>query len=549
MHPWSLATRKLTDAFLDERSELNNLRPIMNAGHQSQDRQPCLRRTRTSVLAQIEGWEIDTGDNRIFWLNGLAGTGKSTIAQTFAERSSARGRLGASFFCSRFDEGRSNISRIFPTIAHQLALWSEQYRWCLLSVIHDIDAARESPYNQAKALLVDPLEESGISCTIVIDALDECKDDQPASAILSILSRFTDRIPRVKFFITGRPESQIRSGFRLPLLRPITTVLKLHEVLPRSVDSDIRLFLETQIVEIAKRRSDCRVSDPWPSTRDLDVLCQKSGGLFIYAATVVKYIDDRYQTPQVQLFNVVGRPSSTIEEGKSGLDRLYHEILKEAFEEADADDNAEIFQRFRAIVGTIVLLTEPVSRSSLGSLLASDVNEVSSRLRHLHALLAIPDDDQSHVLILHKSFPDFLTDPLRCRDHRFFIHPSSQHRDISLSCFALMESNLRRNMCGIPPYASDGDVSDLPELRKVFIGDGLEYACRFWAHHGTSVTVEDEVETVLSRLLEFLKTKFLYWVEVLSISKDLGRSLYILDDARAWATRHVSGFLQWEANL
>ena len=525
------------------------MRPITNAGYQSQERQPCLHRTRTSVLAQIEGWEIDPGDDRIFWLNGLAGTGKSTIAQTFAERSSARGHLGASFFCSRFDEGRSNISHIFPTIAYQLALWSEKYRWSLLSAIQDVDAARESLYNQAKTLLVDPLEESGISCTIVIDALDECRDDQPASAILSVLSRFTERIPNVKFLITGRPESQIRSGFRLPSLRPITTVLKLHEVLPSSVDSDIRLFLETRIAEIAKRRSDCRVSEPWPSTRDLDILCQKSGGLFIYAATVVKYIDDRYQTPQVQLSNIVRRPNDTNEEGKSGLDKLYHGILKEAFEEADADDNPEIFQRFRAIVGTIVLLTEPVSRSSLASLLASDVNEVSSRLRHLHALLAIPDDEQSHIFILHKSLPDFLTDPLRCPDPRFLIHPQSQHRDISLSCFALMQSNLRRNMCGLPPYVMNADVPDLPELREVSIGDALEYACRFWAHHVTLVTVEDEVEIVLSHLLDFLKTKFLYWVEVFSVSEDLGRSLHILDDVRLWVARHASSLLKRETNL
>ena len=57
----------------------------------------------------------------MFWLNGLAGTGKSTIAQTFAEISFADGKLGASFFCSRDFENRSNLQVIFPTLAFQLA--------------------------------------------------------------------------------------------------------------------------------------------------------------------------------------------------------------------------------------------------------------------------------------------------------------------------------------------------------------------------------------------------------------------------------------------
>jgi hypothetical protein len=77
---------------------------------------------------------------------------------------------------------------------------------------------------------------------IIIDALDECEDEEPASAILSILSRYVDQIPDVKFFITGRPEPRIRSGFRLAALRPITEVFKLHEVERSSVDGDIKLF-------------------------------------------------------------------------------------------------------------------------------------------------------------------------------------------------------------------------------------------------------------------------------------------------------------------
>ena len=70
------------------------------------NREGCLRGTRKKVLWEIERWLTGEQEQRVFWLNGLAGTGKSTIAQTFAETSFADGKLGASFFCSRDFEDR-----------------------------------------------------------------------------------------------------------------------------------------------------------------------------------------------------------------------------------------------------------------------------------------------------------------------------------------------------------------------------------------------------------------------------------------------------------
>jgi hypothetical protein len=92
-------------------------------------------------------------------------------------------------------------------------------------------------------LIVGPFQKTQAPTLIIIDALDECRDEEPASALLSVLSRYVDKIPFVKFFITGRPEPRIRSGFRLESLRPHTDVLRLHDVERSSVDSDIRLFL------------------------------------------------------------------------------------------------------------------------------------------------------------------------------------------------------------------------------------------------------------------------------------------------------------------
>ena len=204
-------------------------------------------------MSKIELWAADFEKPPVYWLNGLAGTGKTTIAQTIAERLTADGRLGASFFCSRNFEDRSNLKLIFPTLAVQLARRYTEFRSTFVpSMQSDPGIANESLYNQMAKLIVRPLNKSNISTVIVIDALDECKDEEPASAILSVLGQFVSQIPRVKFFLTGRPEPRIREGFRLPLLAKATDVFVLHDVERSLVDSDIRRFLKRsfQVVEV-----------------------------------------------------------------------------------------------------------------------------------------------------------------------------------------------------------------------------------------------------------------------------------------------------------
>jgi hypothetical protein len=212
-------------------------------------------------------------------MNGLAGTGKSTIAQSFSEVIAKDGFLGASFFCSRDYLNRRELKNIFPTLAHQLACHYPHFRHHIItSIKKDPTLAHTSLISQLENLLMIPSLGQDISCIIVIDALDECIDDQPASAILSVLGRFAKQLPLVKFFITGRPEPRIRSGFRLPLLEPLTQIFLLHEVELSSVNNDIRLYLTQKLTAITKRRSDLDLSDPWPHDNEIEALTKNHLG-------------------------------------------------------------------------------------------------------------------------------------------------------------------------------------------------------------------------------------------------------------------------------
>ena len=162
-----------------------------------------MKGTRRDVLFQIEQWSRDEEDKRVFWLNGLAGMGKSTIAQTFAEMCFADGKLGASFFCSRDFNSKSSLQSILPTLAFQLAHIYPEFRKELLPVLKTSpDVGQETLCSQMEKLIVGPFQATKIPTLIVIDALDECQDEEPASVFLSVLSCYVDKIP-VKFFITA----------------------------------------------------------------------------------------------------------------------------------------------------------------------------------------------------------------------------------------------------------------------------------------------------------------------------------------------------------
>ena len=515
-----------------------------NAGHRCGNRQGCLRGTREGVLRDIEDWFTSGQSQRVFWLNGLAGTGKSTIAQTFADTAFMDGKLGASFFCSRDFEDRSNLQKIFPTLAFQLACRYPHFREELLRVLKKHpDTGHQSLCSQMENLLVGPLRATQTTTLIIIDALDECKDEEPASAILSILSRYTDQIPFIKFFITGRPEPRIRSGFRLAALRPITEVFKLHDIKRQLVDIDIKLFLRARLTDIAKNLSNTDVAEGWLHSSDIDTLCEKAAGLFIYASTAVKFIMSPYHHPKKRLAILTSLPNNTVHEGKSGVDSLYTEVLRQAYRNLDYDDqdpdNQEIYHHFRTVVGAVVLAFNPLSMNSLSCLLHEfdTPSDISVTLKPLHSLLLVPEDIDDPIRIFHKSFPDFLTDPKRCKDIRFLVGPTVHHEEILLSCLHLMEERLKRNICGLDDYADLSSVDDLSACRKEHIGDGLQYACQFWTKHLVqSPSSGPTVEKVQQAIEKFFTVHLLFWIEVLVIMENLDICVHSINDIQQWYT-------------
>ena len=466
----------------------------------------------------------------MYWLNGLAGTGKSTIAQTIAQRTFADGQLGASFFCSRDFEDRSNLRFIFPTIAAQLARRYTGFRSILVPLVQsDPEIVRESLYGQMDKLIVQPLVKSGTSTVIVIDALDECKDNEPASAILSVLGQFVDQVPKVKFFVTSRPEPHIREGFRLPLLAEASNVFVLHEVEPNQIESDIRLFYDRNCSGIKSRR---HISDDWPTEEQLDLLCELTAGLFVYAMATVRFIDQKNRDPEEELDRLIqsresGLAGRTKLRANITLDSLYVTILHEAFGDDDPEDDPKV----RSILGAVTLATNPLSPFAIATLLGFSARRVSLLLSSVHSLLILPEDINQPVRSFHKSFPDFIVDPTRCTNPRFYVHPPDQHAELLVGCLELMNRELKQNMCKLPDTVTNAEVEDLTERTEQHIHKALEYACRSWHKHLDPTTQKPEITSVLH---QFLEERLLFWLEVLSVLGATREAVNALDATEKW---------------
>jgi len=95
----------------------------------------------------------------------------------------------------------------------------------------------------------------------------------------------------------------------------------------------------------------------------------------------------------------------------------------------------------------------------------------------------------------------------------------------------------KRNICNLNHYAVLAEVTDLPAHWKTYIGDALEYACRFWAKHLLRVPSNSPcVKEVQEAIEKFFTTHLLYWIEVLALMGNLDVGVYAMKDVEQWCT-------------
>ncbi|KAK2829856.1 hypothetical protein FQN49_007191 [Arthroderma sp. PD_2] len=488
----------------------------------------CLQNTRVTVLEEINTWANGDSGQCIFWLCGMAGTGKSTIARTAAHSFSQLGHLGASFFFSRGGKDVRNADKFLPTIAKQLAVRFPAIRGYICDVLEkQRDIFQETRRNQWGKLVKEPLSKyagpAATTLVIVLDALDECEGDDDIRSIIQLLADATDiKSIRLRILLTSRPETPIRLGFR-KMGAGLHHDFVLHEISQAVVDKDMALYFRH---EFEKIRDDGEYLDEdWPGEKVIDALVQNAGGLFIYAATVCRFINTHKEhwSPQGLLEAFLPNQQSgdapnqryeiTSQSPTFELDSLYQRVLVHSMKGVIDQDKEKLSKEFRKIIGSIVVLSEPFTPTTLEKFLTVPKGTVYRKLRHLHSVLRVPDDDSQTIRLLHSSFRDFLLDKRRCHDLAFWIDEKQVHKDLATGSISLMKTSLKRDICSV--HAPGTVVSDISQSHiEQCLPPEVQYACLHWIRH-----IHDGGDPIVNDgyIHAFLKKHYLHWLEALAL--------------------------------
>ncbi|KAF8601236.1 hypothetical protein BDV93DRAFT_585628, partial [Ceratobasidium sp. AG-I] len=211
-------------------------------------RNGCMPGTRVEVLDKLKAWAENSKSENIYWLNGMAGTGKTTIAYSFCDQLKSSLALAASFFCSRQVKECRDVNLILPTLAYQLARFSRPFQHHLSKAIEkDPDIHTRKIPEQFQKLIVEPLLKSKdtipLDLVVVIDALDECDNKGGVCQILGVFLSHSTQLP-LKFFVTSRPEPRILDQMKDGPNRNVPASLYLHDIERSIVSEDIRTYLK-----------------------------------------------------------------------------------------------------------------------------------------------------------------------------------------------------------------------------------------------------------------------------------------------------------------
>ncbi|MCJ1310508.1 hypothetical protein MMC25_004172 [Agyrium rufum] len=326
-------------------------------------------KAQTTELRQfIKEWIEDPRGKSIFWLKGMAGTGKSTLSRTIAQECADRHQLSASFFFKRGEGDRSNAARFFPTLTTQLIIAVPALNPLICNVVdQDPTILRKTLREQFHQLIWQPLFQLQSQSqwikkvVIVIDALDECDREGDIKIIILLLSQLQELVP-LRTLVTSRPELPIRLGFKR-LKEGSYQDFILQDIPPPIVKHDILVFLRHEFAEF---RASFSLNSDWPKQEDIDSLVCMAIPLFNFAKTICLFVKDLRLNPKQRLAIILRYKAAS---QASNLDRTYLPVLDQLLVGQTKVETARLIKEFQEVVGAIIVLASPLSVVALAELL------------------------------------------------------------------------------------------------------------------------------------------------------------------------------------
>ncbi|RLM00035.1 hypothetical protein CFD26_108056 [Aspergillus turcosus] len=528
---------------MDQIPSLNDLLPYApQAAFDGQNvHDVCLENTRVQILREITDWATaPSGSHRqpIFWLNGNAGTGKSTVAKTIAASLARKKKLGGSFFFNVADSQCSGLDLFFTTLANHLIHYQPIVGRRILDAIKHHHMIKTASFeSQWERLILGPIAEAGREgspIVLVIDALDECIGDRKrhANILLTMLAELArDDKVQLRVFVTSRPEAlrfhQIAKE-------------RLHEVnLHYAADGehDVSYFLRWQLNQI--RELFCPEDKSWPDAKDVLAIQRQGGNLFVYAAAVCRLLRESELDYDRKLKDIARSTNS----GVDALFDIYRRILLHAI---PPDYSASPLDPFCSavtfVLETVVVLREPLSSLEIDELLIWQPPPFPARriIQLIPSIFETLNKDsmtpETAIRLYHPSFRDFLLHKSRVGEP-FWNTAAAAHTYVLKNCYGVMHATLKVDIYGVSDPGILANEID-PDSADRNLPSHLRYACRYWVYHLLEADLDDCHEATV-RLLE---VHFLHWVESMVLMGEIAEAVFSITALRDLPTSHFQPY-------
>ncbi|CAE6478279.1 unnamed protein product [Rhizoctonia solani] len=454
----------------------------------------CMIGTGELQVASLLDWARRPDAGRIYWLHGMAGTGKTTIAYQVcigfnapAKRAAASKLtnvpvgdhtpvIGANFFCSRIMPECHQVENIIPTIAYQLIRYSKPFGHAIYSILEsEPDVSSSTLDIQYSKLIVEPLKmvqgSLPTSFIVVIDALDVCENLDSLGNILDLLLSTPDILP-IRFLVTSRLEPEISQQMKGQINEQGNRQLTLQKTIIDSESSDL----------------ECR--------------------------------------------------------DEHAIDQLYIKILKVASSESPWTQQRGA-TALQDILATVLCAGEQMKLAALAAVLGLESDKrARALLQPLRSVLTVKADDKVEIA-LHSSFADFIFSHNRSKE--FYCEQKKRHLTLARACLQIIETvQPTFNICGLASsYQTDNEVDNLDQQVDKAISPGLAYARRYWSFHLYYGEYEGQLVDVVR---SFFSNRLLIWMEVLNLTKQMRLAKNIIHHAERWCVKRlVAEDVRWFA--
>ena len=462
--------------------------------------------TRKSLLEQVKAWVANgseqTNGVNTYWIYGLPGIGKTSLAHSICASLHDQQQLAGSFFCRRDDQELSEPRNILPTLIHKLAILFPPFRSVVAECLRKDpnvtpESMRHTDFLDFIRKLPRPPEKTLV---LVIDAFDECGSTHRRLDILRALTDAAKQAPWLKVIITSRPEVDIQRFFDGPAQ---LSHLRYDLTADQETTSDLRIFAEDRFSRVAVLRC---LELPWPSRLLLDGVAARAAGLFIFIETLALTLEHCHD-PTALLGATLQDSAGP---GLTSLYGLYSSIVRAR----RVHNNAE----FRRVIGVLLITApyRPLCEETIAELTGVRPDLVKMWVADLGSMLYRDEGASGGIRVRHLSISDFFVSHDCHADYQ--INRQDVNLELGIVCLKKMVEQLRFNICQLEDSRlANADVKDLPTRIKENISDVLQYSSLYWSDHlcFTPDTGDPRVWEILREFFEGPRP--LFWIEVLSI--------------------------------